>query len=128
MNGGVIAHGVDLVHVPRIARMWEEYGARFLRRVYSEAEGVYCTDCKEPAVRLAGRFAVKEAVMKLLGTGWRGGIEFADIETLPDPAGRPYVTLSGPAAKLAEALGIRTILVSISHTGEYAIASAVGVG
>ncbi len=123
-----IAHGVDLVHLPRIARAWGEHRERFLQRIYTAAEQTYCLECKDPVPRLAGRFAAKEAVMKLLGTGWTGGVEFTDIETLPDPAGRPVVTLQGVSAKIAAALGIRQILISISHSGEYAIASAIGVG
>ena len=126
MSGGPIAHGVDLVHVPRIARAWREHGDRFLARVYSPAERAYCLEAKDPLPRLAGRFAAKEAVMKMLGTGWRGGVEFADIEALPDPAGRPLVTLHGVAAEMARALGIAGVLLSISHSGEYAIASAIG--
>ncbi len=124
----LLAHGVDLVHCPRIARVWQTHGNRFLERVYTEQERSYCLDCKDPVLRLAGRFAAKEAVMKLLGTGWRGGIEWTDIETLPDPLGKPLVRLYGPAEKIAASLGIKTILISISHTADYALASAIGVG
>ncbi len=122
-----VAHGIDLVHCPRIARMWEDHGDRFLARVYSERERAYCLDYKDPVVRLAGRFAAKEAVMKMLGTGWRGGIEWPDIETLPDPLGKPLVTLHGKAAEAARATGIAHVLISISHSGDYAMASAIGV-
>ena len=97
----VIAHGVGLLHVPRIERIWREHGERFLERIFTPAERAYCLDCVTPALRLAGRFAVKEAVFKLLGTGWRGGLEWTDIETLPDPLGRPHVTLCGQCAALA---------------------------
>jgi holo-[acyl-carrier protein] synthase len=65
--------------------------------------------------------------MKLLGTGWHGGVEWTDIETLPDPLGKPLVTLRGRTADLARTLGIEHVLVSISHSGEYALASAIGV-
>jgi holo-[acyl-carrier protein] synthase len=123
----VVAHGIDLVHGPRIARIWQAHGERFLSRVYTPQEQAYCLDYKDPVVRLAGRFAVKEAVMKLLGTGWRGGVEWTDIETLPDPLGKPLLTLHGVARRLAENLGITHVLVSISHAGEYAVASAIGI-
>ncbi len=124
----VIAHGIDLVHLPRLQRLWEQHGERFLRRVYTPAEQTYCLQCATPAVRLAGRFAAKEAIFKLLGTGWRGGLEWTDIETLPDPLGAPLVTLHRKAAELAATLGIRHVLLSISHAGEYATASALGIG
>lgn len=124
----IVAHGIDLVHCPRIARLWQQHAERFLRRVYTPAEQAYCRDCKDQVIRLSGRFAVKEAVMKALGTGWRGGIEWTDIETLPDPLGKPLVALTGRTAQLAATLGIAQVLVSISHSGEYAVASALALG
>ncbi len=123
-----IALGVDLVHCPRVARAWRDHGPRFLQRVYTPAEQAHCLAARDPVPRLAGRFAVKEAVMKLLGTGWRGGIEWTDIETVPDPLGRPLVVLHGATARLAQTLGLTRVLVSISHSGEYAIASVIGLG
>ncbi len=123
----VLAHGVDLVAIARIERIWRDHGEHFLTRIYTPAERDYCLDCKTPAIRLSGRFAAKEAVLKVLGTGWRGGIEWTDIETLPDPLGRPVVTLTGESARTAAERGIADILVSISHAGDYAMASAIGV-
>lgn len=123
----VIAHGIDLVHCPRVARMFAEHRERFLKRVYTPAEITYCLQPRDPIPRLSGRFAAKEAVMKVIGTGWTGGVEFIDIETLADPLGRPLVALSGRTKAIAEALGIGCVLISISHAGEYAIASAIGV-
>lgn len=123
----VVAHGVDLVHCPRIARLWQDHGERFLRRIYTPRERAYCLAARDPVVRLAGRFAAKEAVMKLLGTGWRGGVEWTDIETLPDPLGRPLITLHARTADLARTLGVAALLVSISHSGEYALASVLGL-
>ena len=96
--------------------------------VFTAAERAYCLDCKTPITRLAGRFAVKEAVLKALGTGWRGGIQWTDIETVPDPLGKPLTTLTGQTRELAARLGIQRLLVSISHAGEYAIASVIAVG
>jgi len=123
----IVAHGVDLVHVPRVERMWRDHGERLLARVLTAAEARYCLNCKTPPVRLAGRLAAKEAVMKMLGTGWRGGIEWTEIETLPDPLGKPLVSLSGRTAELAAALGIDQVLISITHSGDYALASALGI-
>ena len=124
----IIAHGVDIVVCERIGRIWENHGQAFLDRIYTPAEQEYCVNCKFPTVRLAGRFAVKEAVLKVLGTGWRGGIEFRDIETLPDKLGKPLVTMYNKTADLARTLGIGQVLVSISHAGDYAVASAIAVG
>ena len=124
----IVAHGIDLVHCPRIAKVWNDHGERFLTRVYTPAERAYCLKHERIALtRLSGRFAAKEAVMKLLGTGWRGGVEWTDIETLPDPLGKPLVTLHGATAELAASLHIEQILISISHAGDYATASAIGL-
>jgi holo-[acyl-carrier protein] synthase len=122
-----ISQGIDIVECARIGRIWRDHAKAFLDRVYTPAEQEYCINCKTPVVRLAGRFAAKEAVLKALGTGWRGGIEFRDIETLPDPLGKPLVTLHHRTADLARTLGIDRILISISHAGDYAVASAIAV-
>jgi holo-[acyl-carrier protein] synthase len=124
----IIAQGIDIVVCERIERVWRDHGEGFLKRVYTPAERDYCINSKIPVVRLAGRWAAKEAVLKALGTGWRAGIEFRDIETLPDPLGKPLVTLHRKTAQLARTLGIDHILVSISHAGDYAVASAIAVG
>ena len=124
----IVAHGIDIVRCDRIERVWRDHADRFVDRIYTPAERDYCLNCKTPGIRLAGRFAAKEAVLKLLGTGWRGEIRWTDIETLPDPLGKPLITLHGEAARLAENMGIEQILISISHTADNAIASAIGVG
>lgn len=121
----VVGHGVDLVVCSRIERIWKQHGAVFLGRVYTSAEQRYCLEKADAAMRLAARFAVKEAVLKALGTGWRGGLRFTDIETLHDPLGRPVVSLHGETAALAQRHGAARVLVSISHAGDLAIASAI---
>ena len=124
----IIGHGVDLVLIARVERVWQRHGQRFLDRTYTPAEQRYCLEGRLAATRLAGRFAAKEAVMKVLGTGWTRGVEFAHIETLPDAMGKPVVTLLDSTAAVAANLGIRSILISISHAGDYATASAIGIG
>jgi holo-[acyl-carrier protein] synthase len=124
----VVSHGVDMVECGRIAEMLDRYGDRFLHRVFTPVEQNYSMNRKRRIEHLSGRFAVKEAVMKLLGTGWRDGIAWTDIETDNDATGRPRVRLSGKVAHEADNLGIREISVSISHTCDYAIASAIGLG
>ena len=124
----VISQGIDIVECARIEKIWHEHGHTFLNRIYTPAEQDYCLNCKIAGTRLSGRWAAKEAVLKALGTGWRGGIEFRDIETLPDKLGKPLVTLYGKTAEHARGMGITEILISISHAGEYAVASAIAVG
>ena len=123
----VISHGIDIVQCERVSRVWKEHGDYFVQRVFTEAERAHCLDSRRPAERLSGRFAAKEAVLKALGTGWRGGIRWTDIEILPDSLGRQRVTLTGKSAERAAHLGIGQILISISHTRECAVASAIAV-
>ena len=123
----IIAHGIDLVDFPRIEEMVKEHDKRFLDRVFTSAEQAYADSNKNRIEKLAGRFAAKEAVLKLLGTGWRGKIAWTDIEIINNPAGQPLVTVSGEVKRLADKLGIKQISVSITHTANFAIASAVAL-
>ena len=121
-------HGIDLVECGRIKELADRYGDRFLHRVFTPAELTYSGARKRRWEHLAGRFAVKEAVLKALGTGWRGEIAWTDIEVNNDPLGRPAVQLSGFTQQLAQQKGITEIQVSISHNPLYAIASALAIG
>jgi len=123
----IVAHGIDLVDCPRIEAMIERHGERFLQRVFTAAEQAYAEANKNEIEKLAGRFAAKEAVLKLMGTGWRGKIAWTDIEIVNNISGQPEVTLAGEVEKIADKLGIEHISVSITHTANFAIASAVAL-
>ncbi|MFN4241862.1 MAG: holo-ACP synthase [Tepidisphaerales bacterium] len=124
----VLGHGIDLVETSRIRRLHDEHGQRFLDRCFTAAEQAYCArSAKRYYEHLAGRFAAKEAVLKVLGTGWRSGIAWTDIEILPDGQGKPVIQLSGVTAELARERGIVRWLVSISHIETHATASAIGL-
>ena len=123
----IIAHGIDLVDCPRIEEMIKRHGQRFIDRVFTSREQVYADSNKDRVEKLAGRFAAKEAIMKLMGTGWRGKIAWTDIEVVNNASGQPVVTLSGEVKKIADGLGVKHISVSITHTANFAIASAVAV-
>ena len=123
----IVAHGIDLVDCPRIEQMIERHGERFIKRVFTAAEQAYAQKNKNEVEKLAGRFAAKEAILKLIGTGWSGKIAWTDIEIINNPAGQPEVTLSGEVRKIADKLGIKHISISITHTANFAIASAVAL-
>jgi holo-[acyl-carrier protein] synthase len=122
----IIGHGIDLVEVERIGRMRTDHGTHFLDRCFTAAEQSYCLAYKLADEHLAGRFAAKEAVLKVLGTGWRGQIAWTDMEILNNPAGKPEVRLTGECRRIADALGIAHWHLSISHTRTHATASAIG--
>jgi holo-[acyl-carrier protein] synthase len=124
----IIGHGIDIVEVPRIARMIAAHGPRFLDRVYSAAEQRYCTPHRRSAEHFAARFAAKEAILKALGTGWSGGIAWTDAEVIPLESGAPTVQLQGRAAAVAAGLGITSWTLSMSDTEHYAFASAIAIG
>jgi len=114
--------GTDIIEIARIKKTVERWGERFLHRVYTDAE---LNSYGNKPQSLAARFACKEAVMKLLGTE-RKGISWREIETLAYPSGKPLLRLYGRAQSEANNLGIKEIAVSLSHSKEYAIASAIG--
>jgi holo-[acyl-carrier protein] synthase len=117
--------GVDIVDISRIQALMDRYGERFLRRVYTEAEAAYAMGGANKAERLAGRFAVKEAVMKALGTGKSQGILWRDVETLRARSGKPEVRLHGQAGAWAEKRGGGAVHVSITHDGGKAVAFVI---
>jgi holo-[acyl-carrier protein] synthase len=121
----VIGHGIDTVECRRIAESVGRHGQRFLRRVFTAGELAYCLGRKREIEHLAGRFAAKEAVLKVLGTGWRRGISWTDIEVRNEPSGAPRVVLSGRCRQIADEMGIASILISISHVPTHAVASAI---
>jgi len=118
----LLTTGIDLIEIDRVAATVERFGQRFLDRVYTSREQAYCRGRVE---RLAGRFAVKEAVSKVLGVGIRR-LRWRDIEVLPNPEGRPEVRLYGKALAVAERRKIRDIAVSITHSRTLAAAVAIG--
>ena len=97
----VVALGLDLVQIDRLAEMLERRGDRLLERLFTDAERAYCDRRKRRATHYAGRFAVKEAVMKALGTGWAQGVRWRDIEVVRQPGRAPELALHGASARIA---------------------------
>lgn len=116
---------MDIVDIARIQALLDRYGERFLRRVYTEAESAYAMNGANRAERLAGRFAVKEAVMKALGTGKSQGILWRDVETVRGRFGKPEVRLHGQAVKWVKVRGWGAAHVSITHDGGKAVAFVI---
>ena len=124
----IIAAGVDIIHIPRVAAAIERHGERFLRRVFTVQELAYCHG-RVP--ELAARFAAKEAASKALGVGVRTlsryGIGWHEAEVVNDLYGKPDLRLHGRAAQLADALGLRAWALSLAHEREFAVAFVVAV-
>ena len=124
----IIGIGTDIIECLRIAQMIERHGELFIRRVYTEHEIEYCSTKKASTQHYAGRWAAKEAVLKALGTGWRRGISWRDIEVRNKPGGAPTIALCGGAREVFEESGIRTMHISISHCRSHATAHAIAEG
>jgi holo-[acyl-carrier protein] synthase len=124
----LIGTGVDLIETERIARSIERYGERFLRRIYTDQEIAYCTSKRSSAESFAARFAAKEAGAKALGTGISRGVTWIEFQVSRQPGGRPVLELRGRAALLARELGVKTISLSLTHTGNLAMASVLMEG
>ena len=124
----ILGHGIDIVETSRIRKLAEDHGQHFLDRVYTPLEQAYCAkNPKRYFEHLAGRFAAKEAVLKVIGTGWRGGIAWTDIEIVNESSGQPVVKLAGECARIATEFGIDRWMISISHIETHATASAIGL-
>jgi len=125
----ILGHGIDIVETARVAKMLADHEERFLRRCFTQGEQDYvAANPARRAEHLAGRFAAKEAILKVLGTGWSNGIAWTEAEVVREPSGRPTVKLHGRCAQIAQELGIVHWHLSISHSGAYATASAIGEG
>jgi holo-[acyl-carrier protein] synthase len=120
---GTTELGIDIINVGRIRETLARFGPRFSRRVLTDREAAYVRDRPET---LAGRWAAKEAVSKVLGLGVRG-VGWREIEIVRLPTGQPAVALSGRAQARALQLGMGRIAVSISHERDYAVAIAFGI-
>lgn len=121
----IVGTGVDIAEVPRVAAAIERFGDRFLRRIFTENEIRYCESKANRVERYAARFAAKEAALKAIGTGWKRGVTWRDVEVTREPGGRPTMTFHGKAAEFAGKLGMKRAHVSLSHTAEHAIAQVI---
>lgn len=124
-----IGHGIDITEVDRIAQMLERHGERFTRRVFTAAERRYCeANPRRRAEHYAARFAAKEAVLKAIGTGWRAGIAWTDIQVTRGDNGEPSLQICGQVRRIADIMGIDRWLVSLTHTATVAQASVIAIG
>ena len=121
----IVGLGMDLAQIDRMAAFLDKRGDRGRDRLFTPGEQAYCEARASRVSSYAGRFAVKEAVMKVLGTGWRRGVRWIDIEVVRAPGQAPRCVLHGESLRIAEQKGIQSIHVSITHDAGLAAAVAV---
>jgi holo-[acyl-carrier protein] synthase len=119
----VLGLGTDLIEIQRVQASIDQFGDRFLNRVFTQGEIAYCRRKKKhSAESFAARFAAKEAGAKALGTGISRGVSWKEIEVRRLPGERPTLHLTGRAAERATAMGVRNIQLSLTHSREVAMA------
>lgn len=118
--------GVDIVEISRMKSILEKTPA-FARRVFTDEERAYCDASSRPAAHYASRFASREAVLKALGTGFCQGVGRKDVSVTRDKLGKPKALLSGRALEIAQELGVVEVALSITLTGDLAVANAIAI-
>jgi holo-[acyl-carrier protein] synthase len=121
----ILGTGIDIIEVARIASSFEKFGDRFVNRILVPDEIAYCRAHRLPAPFLAVRFAAKEAISKAFGTGIGAQLGWLDMEIRRKESGEPFVVLHGKGKILFETRGAKQLLVSLSHTENYAAATAI---
>jgi len=121
----IVGLGLDIAETDRIAAAITRHGAAILERLYTAREVAYCESHKNKFERYAARFAAKEAAMKALGTGWTRGVRWRDIEVANASSGKPSLRLDGIARQIADQLGVSSISLSITHSGNLALAQVI---
>jgi holo-[acyl-carrier protein] synthase len=121
----IVGLGLDIAEIDRIAQVLRRHGTAILERLYTPREITYCESHKNKFERYAARFAAKEAAMKALGTGWRRGVRWRDIEVVNAPGGKPTLRLDGAARQIADGLRAKNISLTITHSGNLAVAQVI---
>jgi holo-[acyl-carrier protein] synthase len=121
----ILGVGIDIIEVARIAASYEKFGERFVNRILLPDEITYCRSHKNPAPFLAARFAAKEAISKAFGTGIGAALGWQDMEIRRKASGEPFVVLHGKGEQLFAARQAKRLLISLSHTQNYAAATAI---
>jgi holo-[acyl-carrier protein] synthase len=121
----ILGTGIDIVEVARIAGMLAEHGEKFMHRVLLPDEIAYCQQHRKPAPQIAARFAAKEAISKAFGTGLGAELGWLDMEIRRKESGEPFAVLHGKGKILFEARGAKNLHISLSHTENYATATAI---
>jgi len=121
----IIGTGIDIAEPARLEQAVRRYGERFLQRVFTPKEIAYCERKRNKWERYAARFAAKEAAFKALGTGWRRGVRWRDVEVTNRPSGQPSLQLYGQAKKFATRQGVRRIALSLTHAQQFVLAQVI---
>ena len=121
----IVGIGLDIAEPERLEQAVARYGQRFLERIFTPKEIAYCERKRNKWERYAARFAAKEAAFKALGTGWRRGVRWREVEVVNLPGGKPTMSLSGQAKEFATRQGVQHISLSLTHARQFALAQVI---
>jgi len=121
----IVGLGLDIAEIDRIEEAIGRHGVAIIERLFTPKEAAYCESHRNKFEHYAGRFAAKEAAMKALGTGWRAGVRWRDIEVVREPSGKPTLQLQGAARERADKMGVKNISLTITHSGNLALAAVI---
>ena len=119
--------GIDIIEIARIKNSLDRFASHFEKKIFTRDEINYCRSKADPSKHYAGRFAVKEAVMKSLGKGMGQSIDWKDMEVLNMKTGQPVLQITGKGKVLFDQLKLKKILISISHDKSCAVGQAIAV-
>ena len=121
----IVGTGVDIVEIERIRKLTEKQKGRFLNRIFTPGEQRFCSRYRDPAPHYSARFAAKEALFKALGTGWAEGVSWLDVEVQRQDRQAPVMILCGEAQKRSVRLGANRVHLSLTHSGQWAVATVI---
>lgn len=124
----ILGLGIDVCRIERVQNFLERYDERFTRRCFTPQEIAQCVRFANCAERFAGCIAAKEAASKALGTGWRRGVHWKNFEVAHEPSGKPTLRIHGRAAEIASQMGVRNVVVSLTHDAGVAAATVIFEG
>jgi len=121
----ILGIGADIVEIARLRKALDRSGVRFLQKIFTHEEQQFCARQSDPTPHYAARFAAKEAVFKALGTGWAKGVAWLDVEVHRERQEAPAIVLHGEALRLSARMGVNRVHLSLSHSGQAAIAMVI---
>ncbi len=121
----IVGIGVDIVEIDKLRLAMVRRGERLRNRAFTQSEIQYCEERANQYQHYAARFAAKEAVFKAIGSGWRDGVGWHDVEVRNEMSGKPVITLGGRTLELATRMGVKRAWLSLSHTDQYAVAQVI---
>lgn len=123
----IVGIGTQVIECVRVRKLIDQHGEAFLKQVYTEREVRYCNGKKQSTEQFTAIWAAKEAALRCLGTTWKRGTNWTDVEVVSESSATPQVELSGPARELMNTRGVNHIMLSLAFCRDFATATALAL-